>query len=225
MRHPLAVAPSAPTSRRRRAWTAMRAVPVAVLAASFALATPALAHDALIGSDPADGAVLEAAPAQVVLTFAAPQAGLGSEVLVAGTDGRVWSDGAAQVLDATVTQALLTGMPSGDYTVTWRSVAGDGHTVSGTLAFTVTADAEPADPPAESPAPEPTDEPTSEPTDEPTSEPTSEPTETVTAGATAPEDPADPTTSGVGPWALAAACVVATGAAAALVVRRRRSAS
>ena len=57
-----------------------------VLAGSVLLgsAAAAAAHDALVGSDPADGAALDAAPAQVVLTFSADHLEAGSAVTVTG---------------------------------------------------------------------------------------------------------------------------------------------
>lgn len=136
MRHPPAHAPAS----ARRPGLRRTGGPLAVLALAVGLlvvSAPATAHDALVGSDPADGAVLSAAPTQVVLTFAAPQAGIGAEVAVTGPDGATWSDGPAQTSDATVTQPLLPSMPDGAYTVTWRSVAQDGHPVSGVFGFTL----------------------------------------------------------------------------------------
>lgn len=139
---------------------------VALLAAawSLALGSPAAAHDVLVGTDPADGSVLDEAPAQVVLTFAAEQAGVGAEVVVTGPDGASWSDGSPVVAGTTVTQALVDGLPDGAYVVAWRSVAQDGHPVTG--AFTFTVDVPEADPspepssvPATAAAPEAGDEP------------------------------------------------------------------
>ena len=105
--------------------------------------TPAQAHDALIGSDPADGSVLVDTPTSVVLTFANPQTEIGAEVVVTGPDGAAWSDGAAVVSGATLTQPLREGLPNGSYLVQWRSVAADGHPVSGTLAFSLERPIEP----------------------------------------------------------------------------------
>ena len=139
MRHPPAHNPSGPghpTAPFRRTGGRLAAV-AAVLLVSIGWAAPALAHDALLGSEPADGAVLTEAPSQIVLTFSAAQAGVGSEVAVVGPDGAVWSDGPAQVSEAVVTQPLRPDMPEGVYTVTFRSVSGDGHPVSGTFAFSV----------------------------------------------------------------------------------------
>lgn len=139
MRHPPAHTPSGPghtTAPFRRTGGRLAAV-AAVLLVSIGWAAPALAHDALLGSEPADGAVLTEAPSQIVLTFSAAQAGVGSEVAVVGPDGAVWSDGPAQVSEAVVTQPLRPDMPEGVYTVTFRSVSGDGHPVSGAFTFSV----------------------------------------------------------------------------------------
>ena len=139
MRHPSAHTPSGPGRRTapfRRTGERLAAV-ATLLLVSIGSATPALAHDALLGSEPADGAVLTEEPSQIVLTFSGAQAGVGSEVVVVGPDGAVWSDGPVQVSEAVVTQSLRPDMPEGVYTVTFRSVSGDGHPVSGTFTFGV----------------------------------------------------------------------------------------
>lgn len=203
--------PPAHVSRGRLvgAWT------TALLAAAVTvtLASPAMGHDALVGSDPADGAVLAAAPTQVVLTFSAEQAGVGAEVLVTGPDGASWSDGAAVVAGTTVTQALADGMPDGAYAVAWRSVAQDGHPVTGSFGFTLDA-------PDPEPTAEPTAEPSAEPTDTPTeatAEPSAEPTTVLTATASDEDTPAGGWTA----WHTAAAALAAVVAAGVAVVLRR----
>ena len=161
---------------------------------------PAVAHDALVGSEPADGAVVREAPTSVQLSFAATQAGIGAEVVVTGPDGAVWSDGPAEVSGATVTQPLKAGMPSGEYTVLWRSVAGDGHPVDGTLSFKVDLPAEalsPADAIVEAPV------------------------IIETPADAAPEVAAEPVDArGAVPWLVAGGSVLALGAVAAGLARR-----
>jgi copper resistance protein C len=134
----------------------------------------ATAHDVLLGSEPADGAVLDTAPAEVVLTFSAEQVDVGTAVTVTGPDGEPWADGAPVVAGATVTQGLRDGMPSGDYAVAWRSVSGDGHPIEGTFGFTVDAGpaptAEPEEPPVDA-TPEPEPDGATEPPVEPTATP------------------------------------------------------
>lgn len=196
-----------------------------VLAAAWALAlgSPAAAHDALEATDPADGAVLDEAPTQVVLTFAAEQAGVGAEVVVTGPDGASWTDGPAVVSGTTVTQPLAPGMPDGGYTVAWRSVAQDGHPVTGAFTFSLDApDAEPADEPAtgETASSEPTDDAAPA---EPSAPATSEASDGPTASP-APTGSTEPT--GSGGWTtwhtMGAALVAALAGAAAFVARRSR---
>ena len=116
-------------------------------------AGPASAHDGLDGTQPADGAVLDAAPDQVVLTFTADQLAVGAAVAVTGPDGVERADGAPVVAGPTVTQALARDMPGGAYTVEWRSVSGDGHPTGGTFTFTLALPAVVTPtPPASSPA-------------------------------------------------------------------------
>jgi len=130
-----------PRSGRLRRTTALA---VTVAGTLLLTAGPAVAHDALLGSEPPDGAVVAEAPDELVLTFAAPQSEIGTEVVVTGPDGASWSDGAAVVSGSAVTQPLRPGMVGGVYSVQWRSVAADGHPVSGTLAFTVDPPVAPA---------------------------------------------------------------------------------
>lgn len=193
------------------AWTAA----LVLAAGALALASPAAAHDALVGTDPADGAVLDEAPTQVVLTFAAEQAGVGAEVVVTGPDGTSWSDGAPAVSGRTVTQPLTGGMPDGAYTVAWRSVAGDGHPVTG--AFTFDLDA----PDAEGESDAPTAEETA--ADEATPDETAPgPTEDATAEGQ--DDGGEPSDSGgwTGWHTAGAALAVVLATAAAYAVRRSR---
>lgn len=195
--------------------TAMAAL-VAALTALLVVAGPAAAHDQLIGTDPADGAVLTAPPTQLVLTFSAePLAIGGAAVVVTGPDGADWSDGAPVIAGTTLTQALRPGMPAGGYGVAWQSPSSDGHVLDGTFTFTLeaaTPAAEPTSPASPSTAP---------------TEPAAEPTPTATsatdddAADTAPGDEAAEG-SGAGPWLVAAIVVlVAAGVVLAVVLRRR----
>ncbi len=203
MRQPPAHVPRGPRAALRRA-------AVAALTCGLVLVSPAaLAHDALVGTDPPDGAVLDAAPTQVVLTFSAQQTPVGAEVVVTCADGAAWSDGEAVVSGVTVTQALRPGVPDGPCTVAWRSVAQDGHPVTGSFGFEVAA-----------PRPEPTpseEEPS--PSEEPASvEPTADPTPTEPTPAQEPDGDDD---GGVTWWVAAAGFVLAAGTAALLARRRR----
>lgn len=124
---------------------------------AFALtsvASPASAHDELIGSDPAADAHLDAVPQELQLTFSGLLLDEPGATQVVVTDAA----GAAltvddPVLDGTRLTQGLTGSASGTVTVVWRVVSSDGHPVSGEFSFTV-GEAEATTPtPTASPAP------------------------------------------------------------------------
>jgi methionine-rich copper-binding protein CopC len=98
-------------------------------------ATCVEAHAHLERSAPADGSVLSAAPAQLVLQF--------SEAAQLATLSIERSGGAKQdvtTLPATAQSRIviaLPALPPGDYVVSWRAVGVDGHVVPGRIHFTV----------------------------------------------------------------------------------------
>jgi methionine-rich copper-binding protein CopC len=103
--------------------------------AMLTIASIAAAHVHLKQSVPAEGAVVTAAPAQIVLTFNEPA------LLTA-----LWIQldaNAKQKLGPVPTEAQATitvatpGLKPGKYVVTWRAVAPDRHVMSGQLHFTV----------------------------------------------------------------------------------------
>lgn len=129
-----------PSPSRRRVSPALLALAVAAVAV-FGVATPAWAHDALTGSDPAADATVDAVPAQLTLSFNAELlAAGGTEVQVTDAAGTAIADGAAVVSGTTVTQPLLPGA-TGTIAVLWRVVSSDGHPISGEFSFTVAAPA------------------------------------------------------------------------------------
>ncbi|WP_369052392.1 copper resistance CopC family protein [Kineococcus terrestris] len=160
-----------PSSRRPRAArpAALTAALAFGLAAPLALAAPALAHDRLVASSPADGDVVGTAPDTVDLEMSETPLALGTLVEVTGPGGLV-STGEPRVVDSTVSQSLGAERPAGTYEVQWRVTSSDGHPVSGSFTFEATGAlaestaTEPAEPtaPAETPAAEsPADEPVS----------------------------------------------------------------
>jgi len=117
----------------RRVLVALAAAAVVVLGAS-----PAAAHDEIVGTAPADGATVDVAPDRVVLTFAEPAIALGTQIVVTGPDGAVVSQGDVTLEATTVQQALAASRPAGTYHVDWRVTSVDGHPVTGTFTFTAT---------------------------------------------------------------------------------------
>jgi methionine-rich copper-binding protein CopC len=95
----------------------------------------AQAHDSLVAVTPADAAVVEGAPSQVVLVFSAAVEPLGSAVVVRGADGRTVSQGSTRIEGTTLTQPLAALTADGTYYVSYRVVSSDGHPVSGTTTF------------------------------------------------------------------------------------------
>ncbi len=103
---------------------------------------PAQAHTSLLSSDPSDGARLDAAPQQIVLTFTESlNEPSEASVVVDGTthDATVQIDGPRLLVEPSGEQ------PDGAYEINYRVVSADGHPITGTLAFTVGDVAAPAD--------------------------------------------------------------------------------
>ena len=120
-------------------------VPIAiVVAALLALASiaPARAHATLVASDPPDGAVMAAPPAQLVLGFNEPVSPLVLRL--------IRPDGSAAVLDATARDASiavpLPALGQGTHVLSWRAVSLDGHPVGGSVVFSVGAPSAGPDP-------------------------------------------------------------------------------
>lgn len=125
--------------RRRARWGTLAATVATMAVLGLLLGVPvgpAGAHDALESTIPADDAVLQSPPSEVVLTFGADQLSMGTAVTVTGPDGDDHADGAPRVTGRVVTQAVGEA-PAGDFTVRWRSVSADGHPVSGEFGFSV----------------------------------------------------------------------------------------
>lgn len=193
----------------------MAACVVALAAVLFGPVGAASAHDELVATDPAAGAVLTEVPEALTLSFSAellPEPGA-TEVRVTDEGGTALADGAPVIAGTTVTQTVLPG--TGAYTVLWRVVSSDGHPISGEYSFTV-----------DSPEPEPTataSEPASaSATPDPDPEPSASASDAVTdTGAPASDEDA----SAFSPWIIAAlAGVLVLGAVVYLLVARARRA-
>lgn len=166
--------------------------------ALIAGATPALAHTRLQSSDPADGASLAAAPAQVSLTFNQTMQAEFATITVIGPDGTDYRSGEPTANGQTVTVGVAPLGPAGRYEIGYRVVSEDGHPVPGNIGFTLTAAAATttAAPPASATA--------------------AAPSTTTAAAAPAPESGGAP----VWPWIVGAVVLVAGGAFVALRMGR-----
>ncbi|TWD15310.1 copper transport protein [Streptomyces sp. T12] len=116
---------------------------LAVTGALLAGAAPASAHAALTGSDPAQGAVVDTAPAQVSLTFSEPIAVSDDSVRVLDPKGERVDKGApANPSGTTFSVRLVSGLPDGTYTVAYQVVSADSHPVAGAFTFSIGAPSE-----------------------------------------------------------------------------------
>ncbi|MEU5552044.1 FixH family protein [Micromonospora sp. NPDC047793] len=123
--------------RARWAWSAVLAVLLGLLAAVVP-ATPAAAHAVLLGTDPADGAVLATTPGQITLTFNEPVAVRPGGVRLLDAAGEELS-GDSRSVDTTVVLTVPPELPGGTYIVTFRVISADSHPVSGGFSFAVGA--------------------------------------------------------------------------------------
>ena len=110
-----------------------------LVAAAIALAPGASAHSVLIATDPAKGARLAVGPAQVSATFNEPLQPSFAAMTVVGPDANLWSTGDPRVTGAVISVGLRPLGPAGSYTVNYRVTSADGHVVSGSWSFRLTA--------------------------------------------------------------------------------------
>ncbi|WP_405005387.1 FixH family protein [Kitasatospora purpeofusca] len=114
----------------------------AVLALLLAGAGPASAHAALQSTDPAQNAVLPAAPQAVTLTFSEAVSLSSDSVRVLDPAGRAVDSGSpahADGKDNTARVGLGSGLANGTYTVAWRAVSEDSHPIGGAFTFSIGA--------------------------------------------------------------------------------------
>lgn len=95
---------------------------------------PALAHDELVSTNPAQNEQLTEAPQKITMKFSGDITNVAgaNQVQVKDSSGKDVARGEAKIDGTTVTQQI-TGNGSQDetYTVTWRVVSSDGHPIQG----------------------------------------------------------------------------------------------
>ncbi|HVV94994.1 MAG TPA: CopD family protein [Hyphomicrobiales bacterium] len=124
----------------------------AVILAALSWAPAALAHAALVGAEPADGAIVAAAPRQLVLTFDEPVAPITLSLSGKGDKGAALTDWRRQGNAIVITPPGA--IAPGTHALSWRVVSLDGHPVGGAVVFSVGAPS--ARPPAAEAAATPT---------------------------------------------------------------------
>lgn len=114
----------------------------------------ASAHSPLTSLSPEDGAVLQKAPAEIKIVFKLPTKLIKVNILKITTDSNgsilrslfVKSEGDEVSLNGDflmkVAEKHVIALPilqSGDYSVEWRAIGGDGHVIKGNFSFQVMA--------------------------------------------------------------------------------------
>jgi copper resistance protein C len=111
----------------------------AVTYAATLTAGPAGAHATRVSADPAENATLNIGPTRVSATFNEQLQTRFAAMTVVGPDGNLWSAGQPQVQGAVVSVGVRPLGPVGTYTVNYRVTSADGHVVSGSWSFRLTA--------------------------------------------------------------------------------------
>jgi len=102
------------------------------------LAGPAAAHSAATGSNPEDGANLDASPGTVSVTFNEDIKPDFAVLKVVGPDGRFWQQGEPTVEGPVVSVPVNELGPVGEYKINFRVTSADGHPIQGQRTFTLT---------------------------------------------------------------------------------------
>jgi methionine-rich copper-binding protein CopC len=109
---------------------------VVLLLATLGFA-PANAHTNLVSTSPSDGQTLSKAPASVSLRFAADLLDAGARIVAKDDAGAPVTLGQATVDGNTLSADWPSTADSGRYTVSYRTVASDGHPLEGSFAFRI----------------------------------------------------------------------------------------
>jgi len=216
-------------SRWARITATSAAVAAGIILVLVGLASPAQAHDYLVGSNPEANSTITELPASFSITTNEALAdlsgnGSGFGLQVKDAAGLSYTDGCLSIAGPTMSTGATLGV-AGTYTVIWQVVSGDGHPASDEFTFTWQPSAD--FPPATGSATPPLCGEAVEPTPEATSP------EAASPGATAEPSPASTaipvavggaTTAQPSPalWIAVVAALVAAGVTLVLVRRRRR---
>lgn len=100
-----------------------------------ALAPAAGAHAVLVSSDPAEGALVDSPPSQIVLLFNEGVEATDEAVGLLDPSGVEVPGITSAAADATIRAELPSLDEDGSYTVTWAAVSSDGHPIRGAYLF------------------------------------------------------------------------------------------
>ncbi|GGF90760.1 copper resistance protein C [Rhodococcoides trifolii] len=117
----------------------LAALIVGVLAALTLSVGTASAHSVAVSSTPENASSVDTGPAQASVTFNEAIQSQFASLTVVGPDGNLWSRSDPTVSGATVSVDVGDLGPTGTYTIAYRVTSADGHPVSGTRTFDLTA--------------------------------------------------------------------------------------
>ncbi|WP_155612976.1 copper resistance CopC/CopD family protein [Paenibacillus woosongensis] len=106
----------------------------------FSLPSSVSAHAYIVASSPGENEVLEEAPAQVSITFNEPIEQAFHSIQVTDSSGQQATAGESRMDDAHSARLiadLKPELPDGIYTVNYKVLSSDGHTVTGTFPFII----------------------------------------------------------------------------------------
>ena len=101
--------------------------------------SPAFAHAALVGSDPAADSIVPDAPNKITLTFSESIQLIPGKIQVLAPDGSRADQGDPTVDGANVTIPLRSGGGRGTYLLSYRIISADTHPVGGSVSYSVGA--------------------------------------------------------------------------------------
>lgn len=103
---------------------------------SFFIATSANAHADVVSTSPTDGSDVDIAPAQISITFSEPVLEEGTAIVLNQADGTEIPVGPVTLDGSTISVISPADLAAGEYKVTWRAAADDGHVLTGEFGFT-----------------------------------------------------------------------------------------
>jgi len=109
----------------------------AVVLIAGVFATLALAHNKLLKSAPAAGAVLRTSPARVEMWFAEKPDLAVTKIAVKGPAGPVETGPTHANAGASIVADFKGKLADGPYVVSWQTAGDDGHVAKGDFSFTV----------------------------------------------------------------------------------------
>ena len=119
--------------------TRLLAAALLVIGMAIGTAAVASAHATRVSTDPPENAELAQAPPKVSATFNEALQPQFAAMTVVGPDGNLWSTGDPQVDGAVISVGLRPLGPTGSYSINYRVTSADGHPVSGSWSFRLTA--------------------------------------------------------------------------------------